>query len=48
VNAKEVTKTDFDKALEKIGPSISEDMENWYKNFAKQVRRIKKPATPIA
>jgi transitional endoplasmic reticulum ATPase len=47
-NAKEVTRTDFEQALEKIGPSISEDMENWYRNFAKQVRRIKKPATPIA
>jgi len=48
VNAKQVTKADFEKALEKIGPSISEDMENWYKKFAKQIRRIKKPATPIA
>jgi transitional endoplasmic reticulum ATPase len=48
VNAEEVTVGDFERALEKIGPSISKDMENWYRNFAKQVRRIKKPATPIA
>ena len=47
-NAKQVTKEDFQKAMEKIGPSISRDMEEWYKSFAKQIRRIKKPATPIA
>jgi transitional endoplasmic reticulum ATPase len=48
INSKEVTLADFQKALEKIGPSISPDMESWYKSFIKTVRRIRKPATPIS
>jgi transitional endoplasmic reticulum ATPase len=48
INSKEVTLADFQKALEKIGPTISPDMEAWYKSFMKTVRRVKKPATPIS
>jgi transitional endoplasmic reticulum ATPase len=48
VKAQEVTLADFQKAMEKIGPSISPDMETWYKGFMKQVRRIQRPATPVA
>jgi transitional endoplasmic reticulum ATPase len=48
INSKEVTVSDFQKALEKIGPSISPDMEAWYKSFIKTVRRLRKPATPIS
>jgi transitional endoplasmic reticulum ATPase len=48
VESKEVTLTDFQKATEKIGPSIYPDMEAWYKGFMKQVRRIQKPTTPVA
>jgi transitional endoplasmic reticulum ATPase len=48
INSKEVTLDDFQKALDKIGPSISPDMEAWYKSFIKTVRRIRKPATPIS
>ncbi len=48
VNAKEVTGEDFRKATEKIGPSIRADMEAWYKGFMKQVRQVRKPATPVA
>jgi transitional endoplasmic reticulum ATPase len=48
INSKEVTLSDFQKALEKIGPSISPDMEAWYKSFIKTVRRLRKPATPIS
>ncbi len=48
INSKEVALADFQKALEKIGPTISPDMEAWYKSFMKTVRRVKKPATPIS
>jgi transitional endoplasmic reticulum ATPase len=48
VNAKEVTMLNFQEAMKRIGPSVTPDMEKWYKNFMKQVRQVKKPATPVA
>jgi len=48
INAKEVSSSDFQKATEVIGPSIQPDMEAWYKSFMRQVRLIKRPATPVA
>jgi transitional endoplasmic reticulum ATPase len=48
VKAQEVLFADFQKAVEKIGPSISPDMETWYKGFMKSVRRVQKPSTPVA
>ncbi len=48
INSKEISLNDFHKALEKIGPTISSDMETWYKSFMKAIRRVKKPATPIS
>jgi len=48
INSKEISLDDFHKALEKIGPTISSDMETWYKSFMKAIRRVKKPATPIS
>jgi len=48
VKSNEVLLMDFQKAMEKIGPSIQPDMEAWYKGFMKQVRRVQKPATPVA
>ncbi|MCS7114598.1 MAG: CDC48 family AAA ATPase [Nitrososphaerota archaeon] len=48
INAKEVTIRDFEEALKKIGPSITPDMEKWYKSFMQQVRQMQKPATPVA
>jgi len=48
VKSKEVAFSDFQKAMEKIGPSILPDMETWYKSFMKQVRRVQKPTTPVA
>jgi transitional endoplasmic reticulum ATPase len=44
INSKEVNSADFQEALQKISPSISPDMENWYKSFMKQVRKLQKPA----
>jgi len=46
INAKEVTFNDFEKAMEKVPPSISPEIENWYRSFMKQVRRLQKP-TPF-
>jgi len=48
ISAKEVTLADFRAAMEKVGPSITPDMENWYKSFMRQVRVVQKPATPVA
>lgn len=47
IKAKEVTLSDFQKAMEKVGPSILPDMEAWYKGFMRQVRRVSKPTTNI-
>jgi hypothetical protein len=39
---------DFEEAFKRIGPSITPDMEKWYKGFMQQVRQVQKPATPVA
>ncbi len=46
--SKQVTFADFQEAMEKIGPSVSPDMDTWYKSFLKQIRRVQKPTTPVA
>jgi transitional endoplasmic reticulum ATPase len=43
-----VTMEDFKKTLESISPSITPDMEKWYRNMAQQFRKVVQPATPIA
>ncbi len=48
INSKKVAVANFQMALEKIGPTISPDMEAWYKSFMRAIRRVKKPATPIS
>jgi transitional endoplasmic reticulum ATPase len=48
IKSKKVDFSDFQTALKKIGPSISPDMENWYKNFMKQIRKIQKPTPLVA
>ncbi|MEJ2126066.1 MAG: CDC48 family AAA ATPase [Candidatus Bathyarchaeota archaeon] len=48
IEAKAVTAEDFRKALDKTGPSILPNMENWYRNFMKNARQLKKPTTPVA
>jgi transitional endoplasmic reticulum ATPase len=47
VNAAEVTMKDFQEALKEVGPSVTPDMEKWYKSFMQQVRQVQKPATPV-
>ncbi|MGD6806331.1 MAG: CDC48 family AAA ATPase [Candidatus Bathyarchaeia archaeon] len=48
VNAREVTMKDFQDAMKEMGPSITPDMEKWYKGFMQQIRQVQKPATPVA
>jgi transitional endoplasmic reticulum ATPase len=48
VNSQEVTMKDFQDALKEMGPSISPDMEKWYKSFMQQIRQVQKPQTPVA
>jgi len=48
INSKEVALEDFQEAFKKVGPSISPDMENWYKNFMGQIRRVQKPTPLVA
>ncbi|MGD0159025.1 MAG: CDC48 family AAA ATPase [Candidatus Bathyarchaeia archaeon] len=48
VNTKEVKFADFEEAKKRIGPSITPDMEKWYKSFMQQARQAQKPATPVA
>jgi transitional endoplasmic reticulum ATPase len=48
VSAKEVAMVDFQEAMRNLGPSITPDMEKWYKGFMQQIRQVQKPATPVA
>ena len=48
VNSTEVTMKDFLDALKEMGPSISPEMEKWYKSFMQQIRQVQKPQTPVA
>jgi transitional endoplasmic reticulum ATPase len=48
VATKEVTMKDFQDALKEVGPSVSPDMEKWYKSFMQQIRQVQKSATPVA
>jgi transitional endoplasmic reticulum ATPase len=47
INSSEVTMKDFQDALKEVGPSVTPDMEKWYKSFMQQVRQVQKPSTPI-
>ena len=48
VAAGEVTMKDFHDAMKEVGPSVTPDMEKWYKSFIQHVRQVQKPATPVA
>jgi transitional endoplasmic reticulum ATPase len=48
VNAKEVAMMNFQETIKKTGPSITPDMEKWYKSFMQQARQVQKPTTPVA
>jgi transitional endoplasmic reticulum ATPase len=48
INSNEVAMKDFLDALKEMGPSVTPDMEKWYKSFMQQIRQVQKPATPVA
>jgi transitional endoplasmic reticulum ATPase len=48
IDAVEVTMKDFQDAIKEVGPSVTPDMEKWYKSFMQQIRQVQKPATPVA
>jgi transitional endoplasmic reticulum ATPase len=48
ITSQNVTMKDFQEALKEMGPSITPDMEKWYKSFMQQIRQVQKPATPVA
>ena len=48
VKAGEVTMKDFQDAIKEVGPTITPDMEKWYKSFVQQARQAQKPQTPVA
>jgi len=45
----EVSRRDFDVALERVGPSVTPDDDAWYQKFSKRLRRERAAApTPVA
>jgi transitional endoplasmic reticulum ATPase len=48
IDAKEISMKAFEDAIKNIGPSVTPDMEKWYKSFMRQIRQVQKPATPVA
>ena len=46
-NDKAVALDDFKKAMDGLGPTITPEMEAWYKGVTQQLRKQVKPATPI-
>jgi len=49
VDATEVTRRDFDVAMERVGPSITPEDDAWYQKFSKRLRRERAAAiTPVA
>jgi transitional endoplasmic reticulum ATPase len=47
IDAKEVTRKDFDKAMETIKPSINEKMEEYYAQFSERSRKERVVPTAI-
>jgi transitional endoplasmic reticulum ATPase len=45
---KTVSMNDFKKAMETIGPTISKDVDTWYRSTVQQFKKPVKTATPIA
>jgi len=46
-NVQKVTNKDFQDALKEVGPSVTPDMEKWYKGFMQAIRQVQKSATPV-
>jgi len=49
INSTEVSLRDFNRALERVGPSITAEDDAWYQKFSKRLRRERAAApTPVA
>jgi transitional endoplasmic reticulum ATPase len=49
INSTEVSLRDFNKAMERVGPSITPEDDAWYQKFSKRLRRERAAApTPVA
>jgi len=48
IDSSEVKLKDFEDATKNISPSITPDMENWYKKFVTRMKRIQKPTSLVA
>jgi len=49
IECTEVSRRDFDVAMERVGPSITSEDDAWYQKFSKRLRRERASApTPIA
>jgi len=49
VDATEVSRRDFDEAMERVGPSIAPEDDAWYQKFSKRLRRERAAARiPVA
>ena len=46
IKAEKVRWADFEMALKKVGPSITPDVEKWYKEFAQRSRKVQKAPMP--
>jgi len=46
IKAEKVTWADFEEALKKVGPSITPDVEKWYREFAQRFRKVQKTPMP--
>jgi len=47
IDSRGVSMEDFKKAMDTVGPSIPPEMEDWYRNVAKQFKKPVKTATPV-
>ncbi len=49
IESTEVSRRDFDVAMERVGPSIAPEDDSWYQKFSKRLRRERASApTPVA
>ncbi len=48
INSKEVTLEDFTKAMKEIVPSITPEMEKWYREVSQRFKQIERPIPAVA
>jgi transitional endoplasmic reticulum ATPase len=48
IATKEVTLKDFQEALKEVRPTVTPELEKWYKSFMQQIKQVQKSATPVA